>query len=127
MGSDLATGNESRPGCGDRDCRSSLARTVDRRCGKLLPDAIAAAVVDPRQLVADIADKEPPMQTGVARTGARRTLQCRRVSPKVGVVSVAGRTRSRRERATATPHRIARCPRRGFTLIETLLALALCV
>src|SRR5438094_6463340 len=103
MGSDLATGNESRPRGGDRDCRSSLARTVCPRCGKLLADAIAAAVVDPCQLLTDNTDREPPMKTGIARTGARRTWQCCRVSPRVGVASIAGRIRSRRERATLAP------------------------
>ncbi len=67
------------------------------------------------------------MKTGIAGTGARCTLQCCRVSPRVGVVSVARRTCSRRERATPAPLRIVCSPRGGFTLIETLLALALCV
>ena len=66
------------------------------------------------------------MKTRIGRTGARRTWQSCRLSPRVGAVSAARRTRSRRERAKPAPLRIAHSLRRGFTLIETLLALALC-
>ena len=66
------------------------------------------------------------MKTRIARTGARRTWQCRRLSPRVGAANFARCTDFRRERATPAPLRIAHSLYRGFTLIETLLALGLC-